>query len=276
MNTQAVNKEVKAHVMDVTPEMAKRWLDQNTRNRQISRKKVDTYVKDMEEGRWTLTHQGIAFYSTGELADGQHRLVAVARTGVTVKMQVTTGLNIKSGADIDRHRPRSETDAIRIGGLSEWMKLQHVSVIKAILNLHSDSAGTYSVKQLTEVGEKIEENVRFAVGAFSHKKRYLTTAPVMAAIAMAYDHVDPVRLYEFADVLLTGMPQSEDRKDDIAAIRLREMLMSGGAGSGSVQRKEVSYKTMRAIEAFVDREHIQRLRTPTHMIYHLDAIDEME
>lgn len=273
----SANVKVKTHVIDVTPAMAQRWLDQNTRNRNLSKKKVETYTHDMKEGRWTLTHQGIAFYSTGQLADGQHRLMAVVRSGKTVTMQVTTGLKIQSGADIDRHRPRSETDAVRIGGLSDWMKTQHISVIKAILNLHKDSAGTYSIKELTDIGEQIEENVRFAVDAFSHRKRYLTTAPVMAAIAIAYDHVDPVRLYEFADVLLTGMPQSADRKDDIAAIRLREMLMGGTiTGSGSSQRKEISYKTMRAIEAFANREHIQRLRTPNTMIYHLEAIDEME
>jgi hypothetical protein len=42
----------------------------------------------MKAGRWLETHQGIAFDTDGRLIDGRHRLMAVAASGVTVRMWV--------------------------------------------------------------------------------------------------------------------------------------------------------------------------------------------
>jgi len=66
--------------MNVTPEMAQSWLDAaNTGNRTMTRRVVSKYADDMIAGRWIDTHQNaIAFYDDGSLADGQHRLGAVA------------------------------------------------------------------------------------------------------------------------------------------------------------------------------------------------------
>ncbi len=43
----------------------------------------------MREGHWDTTHQGIAIASDGTLVDGQHRLLAIVESGVTVRMNVT-------------------------------------------------------------------------------------------------------------------------------------------------------------------------------------------
>ena len=48
-------------VMEIGPDMAARWLDGNTHNRPVKQTLVDRFVRDMQAGRWQLTHQGIAF-----------------------------------------------------------------------------------------------------------------------------------------------------------------------------------------------------------------------
>lgn len=54
--------------------MSEQWLKSNTKNRKAAQPTINAYAEDMAAGRWELTNQGIAFYESGELADGQHAL----------------------------------------------------------------------------------------------------------------------------------------------------------------------------------------------------------
>lgn len=75
-------------VMHVTYDMAGDWLDHRAHpevahNRRASKHRVERLAKDMSEGKWKLTHQGLAFDTNGLLIDGQHRLHAVRLSRVT-------------------------------------------------------------------------------------------------------------------------------------------------------------------------------------------------
>lgn len=73
----------------VTPEMAREWLDKcNTKNRNMSEKTVAKYVAIIKRGEWRVTAQGVSFDTKGRLSNGQHRLEAIARSGIPVEMVV--------------------------------------------------------------------------------------------------------------------------------------------------------------------------------------------
>ena len=83
---------MKTRIETITPALATEWLDKhNSVNRKISEPTVQSYAMDMKNGRWTLTHQGIAFDTEGNLQDGQHRLWAIVFSGITLEMMVTRG-----------------------------------------------------------------------------------------------------------------------------------------------------------------------------------------
>lgn len=264
---------MQVHTETVTPQMAQEWLEHNTSNRRLSKRKVRLYADDMRKDRWSLHHQGIAFYEDGELGDGQHRLAAVIEADHPVEMVVVRGLSRKAGADIDRHRPRGEADAIRIGGIAEWIGRNEVSVIKALAGVHGTHPHTFTARQIAEIGKHVEEEVSFAVNAFPKRQRFVTTAPVMAAVAIACTHYDNDRLLEFAEVMSTGIPRGPE---DVAAIRLRENLIARHGGSGgSTERKETIYKTLRAIQLFMERKEIDRIQTPKQMPLRIAELDEV-
>ena len=77
--------------MSVTPDVARRWLKGNSQNRHARQSHVDFLAGEMKNGRWVTTHQGVCIAEDGTLVDGQHRLLAVDQSGVTVEMMVTTG-----------------------------------------------------------------------------------------------------------------------------------------------------------------------------------------
>ena len=60
-------------VVDITPSLAASWLDKNEHNRPVNWNYVAQLARDMKTGRFTCTHQGIAFDTQGHLIDGQHR-----------------------------------------------------------------------------------------------------------------------------------------------------------------------------------------------------------
>ncbi len=90
------NNKPRAEIRNVTPEWAKQVIDKHDVNitdgkfsqRNINDKVVDKYSSDMKAGNWGLTGQGITFDKEGNLLDGQHRLYAVIKSGVTVTMLV--------------------------------------------------------------------------------------------------------------------------------------------------------------------------------------------
>jgi hypothetical protein len=112
---------VMAKWMDVTPDLAARWLKNNFGNRPVSDDTVIAYARDMIAGQWVPTHQGIAFNDKDELIDGQHRLLAVVKSGVSVRMMVTFNLPSHIGGKqvttmdaVDRGRTRSVGDQLKI------------------------------------------------------------------------------------------------------------------------------------------------------------------
>ena len=63
-------------VETITPQLAKAYLEKNKDNRKTSRHRIGIYSRDMRSGKWT-PGSPISFFDNGDLADGQHRLLAV-------------------------------------------------------------------------------------------------------------------------------------------------------------------------------------------------------
>lgn len=101
-------------MFDVTPAVARQWLDRNIGNRPITTSAVNRYARDMIGGKWRMTGDPIRFSKTGKLIDGQHRLTAIVKTGVTVSCVVMTGLDDEIFDVIDTGRSRSKSDVLVI------------------------------------------------------------------------------------------------------------------------------------------------------------------
>ena len=120
-------------LMTITPELATQWLNQNPNNRPLRPIRVRQYAEDIKAGMWKLTHQGIAFYEDGTLADGQHRLKAVEMANLPIAMYVTTGLNKNSSVAIDAGKPREMVDTMHIINGQTWVNKDIVAIARIAL-----------------------------------------------------------------------------------------------------------------------------------------------
>lgn len=138
MNTQQTRIQI------ITPEMAAMMLETNTNNRPTRLKHVWNLASDMRSGAWQLTHQGIAFDSTGRLIDGQHRLRAVIEAGVSVQMSVTRGCSPQSFAILDQGANRSTSDILG------WPKKLTETMVLALTITYGTHSTVSRVKRMLD------------------------------------------------------------------------------------------------------------------------------
>lgn len=108
------------HVTEVSPELAERWLERNTKNRPIRQRDVDKYARDMASGNWLMTGEGIKFDVSGTLIDGQHRLWAIVEAGQAVRMMVVTGLPPEAQSVMDSGTKRTAGDSLQLAGFKNY------------------------------------------------------------------------------------------------------------------------------------------------------------
>ena len=214
----------------VTPGMATEWLRLNTNNRDQRPARINRLAQKLAAGRWTVTHQGVAIGADGTLYDGQHRLEAIAKSGVGVWMLVVRGLMPESRADIDSGEKRLTNDSLTI---VDGVAVSNTDA--AIANtlrfmLFNDGTGC----RPCEVHEMRDLLTRFAPGiaaihrAMPSSVRSITVAPVVAALVFAHAAA-PEKVEAMAAQLHSGVGL-EDR-DPI--LGLRNGLIGAVAVNGS-------------------------------------------
>jgi hypothetical protein len=105
-------------VETITPSIAAELLSLNIKNRPINESHVAFFEEQLKRGEMLLTHQGIAISDNARLLDGQHRLTAIVRTGISAEILVTRGLSEKVFTVLDSGSKRSAGDVLAIAGAS--------------------------------------------------------------------------------------------------------------------------------------------------------------
>lgn len=103
----------------ITPDMAKEYLKNNTKNRHISESKVNSYAQEMLNGRWKLNGESISFDKNGVLNDGQHRLRACIKANMPFRCVVVRGTDVDVMDTIDCGKGRSAGDVFIINGVQQ-------------------------------------------------------------------------------------------------------------------------------------------------------------
>lgn len=111
---------METRIESITPELAKKYLSLNKGNRNLTNKRVNFYVNQMKKGNWKLSPQGIAFDKSGNLLDGQHRLSAVVKSGITIDFVVSRGFDRDVFKVLDTGKIRSAGDVFSIEGIKNY------------------------------------------------------------------------------------------------------------------------------------------------------------
>ncbi len=162
----------------ITREMAIDALTRNQINRPVRPKHVEFVARQLREGRWRETHQGIAFSPEGDLLDGQHRLMGLVESDIP-EAEFTVAFNV----------PRESYQIIDFGNLPRT--LGDVTgfdrkVLEPVAFLYRESVehGTSAKFDLVEFGPYWAAYGQLSRDLISYcgtVRRGLSAAPIKAA-----------------------------------------------------------------------------------------------
>ena len=109
-------EQITHELVVVTPEMASRWLEGNTHNRNKREQLVSSYARDLEAGAWDFNGETVKFAADGTLLDGQHRLMAIVRAKKPALLLVVRGLPRSAQKTIDTGATRKFADQLAMDG----------------------------------------------------------------------------------------------------------------------------------------------------------------
>jgi hypothetical protein len=167
----SMSNKPRSEIRTVTPEWAQQILNRHEesiaqgkfRQRPLNLHTVKKYATDMKAGNWALTGQGISFDNAGNLLDGQHRIAAVASSGVSLQMLVmwdlepeNNGVKTINLCDIGKNRNISQQ--LKINGVSYYNQIG--TGARALLTLSRGNIHTRpSLPQVMAVAALMENNM---------------------------------------------------------------------------------------------------------------------
>lgn len=203
-------------VRTITPDDAKRLLENNTLNRNINERLVSAIARDMANGNWVFNGESVKISDSGRLLDGQHRLSACVRAGIPFETVVIEGLPESAMDTVDAGRKRTVGDVLKMRGCTNNNQL--AAIAKTILDYKNhgiktatSSPSTYSNSEILDFIDKepfLHEITRKATH-FHQVSNGLMVPSTAGLIYYMFANVDKDDAERFFNELQTGAGLAE-------------------------------------------------------------------
>ena len=188
----------------ITPAMAETILADQRTNRPLRKRRVSSFARLIETGKFRTTSQGLSFDTEGSLADGQHRLAGIVAAGVSVDMWVTFGLSDEDVAVLDEGKCRTVADKARMDGMTGPLKkMSSASRVALAGPMGAVSIPPTTTERLLFMREHHELLSNYCTLAHTRAMRHLwhggwMGALITGALVHGREKIDPIieRLHE--------------------------------------------------------------------------------
>ena len=271
----------------VDKEVASFLLSKNFEgNRNVTTHRVAGYRKIMSEGDWTLGDP-LKFSQSGNLIDGQHRLMAVP-DGCIIPFVILTGQPEKAAETYDQGMKRNTLHIARIRGM-ESITGKHVSIIRMMFLFRSEFSHLSSLLSAQKIvtifqrHEKIMEAIEFSL-RYRKKTFAMVYAPVLSVVARAYlsDYPLSDQDLDFFLYIFQGGSESDYQhpicRSGSAPLALRNALQKSGVARecSSTYRKESFLKTQSALVAYSQKKKICHFKETLRNVFPVPLLDFMD
>ena len=245
---------MKCEVMKVSPEMATKWLEKNIVNRRIRDYKVNAYARDMKNGDWRLNGEAIVFNKSGQLVDGQHRLNAIAKSGVTVSTLVVNEVKDEDAEIFDEGITRKPADSlVMLGADSTLCNNQIIGMIHLVRMTYLREYRLTN-SELKEIIDKYHDEILTVKKICSSRGGAVAvhSGIIMAGVFCAYmNGVDPDILKKFINILSDGF--YEDKNQSSAIVLRNDIIQKKIQFGGHQNRLDALHAIEKAIFDFVNK-----------------------
>lgn len=256
-------KSVQITLEDVSPAIAKEWLDKhNTDNyRTFKPRNIERYARDMSAGHWRLTSETVKFDRSGVLADGQNRLAAIVKANTTVTLFIARGLDPAATDVMDTGSARRASDVLKRHGGQDTQAV----AAAARIALWADKQGSHLWRDgftHAEVLDWVEANPGI-YNAISILGTYGRKAPIRPSVriylAWRFAQEDPFASAEFFHRFGSG--ENLNAGNPILALRNRLTGLYGSTRRMTVE--DQLNITIRAWNAWIKGRTLERVYDAT-------------
>ena len=120
----------------ITPAKAQEYLTKNINNRRVREVMVNIYADQMKKGLWRLSNDAICFTKSGDLINGQHRMMAVCQSGIACQFNVSRGYSEADIMVMDNGVARSAGDILHLQGVDNANTMSGIIKRRMILSRH--------------------------------------------------------------------------------------------------------------------------------------------
>jgi hypothetical protein len=238
----------------VDADRARWWLAANENNRGLRVAHAEEYTRAMQRQEWELSPDAIAFDTEGRLINGQHRLVAVATSGVGQYFIVARGFPAVSQEATDTGAKRHLGDMLKLRGVPDapsvagvtgyvWKYLRYGSFMPPMI--------PPTVQEQIATWERHPEILTSSRFAKQMAKRGPFGPAWIGALHYLFSQVEPEDANTFVEKLANGTELSEGD----AILVLRRQLERARARSSASYNPSVYTKaawTIKAWNAWID------------------------
>ena len=242
-------KPVTTRRVRTTPQMAAAWLAAKGPNRNLH-SGVDAYAADMIAGRWDDTGEPLIFDEDGVLIDGQNRLTAQVKAGVTIEWMISEGVSKTAMRSINVGVPRSPSDVEKIANQTTHARFK-IAVVKAIRDCAFGLNGRTSVSERHDMIELLGDSMEWAADCL-RRGSAASPAPVAGALTLAH-WKDREKVEAFARRLIDGVGLASGDP----AYALREHILTTLGATSASNRVHLFRLTLSMVNADLEGRRIK-------------------
>lgn len=270
-------------VATITPEQARAILEAQPSQRPVHQAHVDNLTWRMKQGRWRLTHEGLAFDERGQLFDGQHRMWAVFLSSTPCEFRLFLN-EPRSNFEVigEAVKVRRSSDLLVIGG--DLADATNASTISAALRFiwayhrgvnptsgNSTSAREFGAAEQRATLALHPDLPELTAEYRARASKIMPASPFIALAAMMLRANEPSARI-FLHQVLTG----EGLTKDDPALTFRASAGKRREGDRS-PRVEMSYRFVRAWNAFSKGRKLSNVygsKTPNGPTARVGGVDD--
>ena len=261
---------ISAKFETISPSQAEKWLEQNPRNRNLSKRRVDRLVKSLKSGQWLCNGEAIKIADNGTLIDGQHRLTACMVSKKPMESFVVRGLPANAIATIDLGAPRTLGNHLQMAGYKGGV----FALASATILCMEFAGGTYvHAKDKTtprEALDFIENNKHILKSAdiFTHvdktEFRALLAQSLSIATYFLFSKINRTEAEKFFHGLVQGT--NLGAKSPILKLRVELISLRKESKHAELTRRASLHFLCTAFQAWIDNSRIDSLPEYKHGI----------
>jgi hypothetical protein len=246
----------------VTPSLANEWLNFNTNNRRINPQAVAKLVSDIRNGRWQNNGESIKFDRENRLIDGQHRLLAIIASGISLRLLVVTNLEPGSQQTIDIGVSRTSGQIAGMLGVAnahELAALAHVLLRyersrDVIWNASASATKTEIVEFVTREASNLNRANSF--GNQARRAARIKSVPYSLLAFHVLNKYDEGTWMKWHDRIVDGVGLSQT---DARLVLRNQSMRRDSARQGSWPQQEMIGWVIKAWNAYVTNRPIKAL-----------------